>query len=171
MWRKQEDPDRVHAVGQALRAQCRAVGIPFIANDSISLAQVLDADGVHLGQDDGNVTQARRMLGPDALIGLSVSKPEHWQAYEAMAVDYVGLGPFAITTTKPDARQPLGADGTQALRQGWDRVPAVSIGGISLDQAPAALRTGVQGIAVVSAIAGAPDPKTAAQKLAALIQS
>ena len=159
------DGARALELGQALRALCAAAGVPFVVNDSVEMAQALNADGVHLGQGDGCPVQARRALGGQALIGLSVSLRAHWQTYAAQAVDYVGLGPFATTQTKPDARAPLGCSGLAALREGWAQVPSLAIGGIDLDSAAQALSSGVDGLAVIRAIAGAPDPRRAVESL------
>ncbi len=145
--------------------------VPWMQNDDLGKALSFGSDGLHLGQSDGDPKQAREQLGPDAIIGLSVSKPEHWAKYDPRYVDYVGIGPFAATQTKPDARQPLGAEGIRQLRQGYEHVPSVAIGGIDEMNAREALSSGVDGIAVVSAIAKADDPAAATRNLAALVQS
>lgn len=145
--------------------------VPWIHNDSVKEAKSFAADGVHLGQTDGDPKEAREKLGPDAIIGLSISKPEDWAKYDTRYVDYVGIGPFAATQTKRDARQPLGAEGIRELRKGYEHVPAVAIGGIDEINALEALSSGVDGIAVVSAIAKADDPAAATRNLAALVKS
>ena len=156
-------------LGHELRALCREAQVPFIANDDVELALALDADGVHLGQGDGDPQRARWQLGDKAIIGLSVSEPDHWGAFDPLVVDYVGLGPFAPTSTKPDARKALGPEGLARLVK--SDVPSVAIGGISHANAGEALATHVDGLAVVSAIAGAADPELAARNLFALVQS
>ena len=128
----------------------------LIWNDDINKAQ--GHTGVHLGQGDSDPKEAREKLGPHAIIGLSISQPEHWAKYDTRYVDYVGIGPFATTQTKPDARQPLGVEGIRALRQGYEHVPAVAIGGITEANAKEALSAGVDGIAMVSAITAAKHP-------------
>ena len=143
--------------------------VPLIWNDN--WIEAVKADGLHLGQTDGDPKQAREKLGPEAIIGLSVSEPSHWRKYDPRYVDYVGLGPFATTQTKPDTRKPLGVDGIRKLREGYEHVPAVAIGGIDENNALEALGSGVDGIAVVSAIAKARDPALATRNLAALVRS
>ena len=150
---------------QGLRPQ-----LPVFGNDDWRLGARFGGN-LHLGQTDGDVREARRLLGPEAIIGLSVSDPSHWGQYDPRAVDYVGIGPFAATQTKPDVRKPLGAAGIRKLRQGYEDVPAVAIGGIDAGNALEALGSGVDGIAVVSAIAKAPDPAAVTRTLAALVQS
>ena len=157
--------DQMVALGTILRAQCGQAGVPFIVNDSVELAQTLTADGVHLGQSDGDPLAARRILGSQALIGQSISQGDHWTAFDPAVVDYVGLGPFAATQTKPDARSALGLAGLKALRAGFESIPAVAIGGIDAANMAVARSGGVHGIAVVSAISRAPDPQATAQAL------
>ncbi len=157
------------SAGRTLRAQCAAAGVPFLVNDDLDLALALDADGLHLGQGDGDPQAARAALGPQAILGLSISSPDHWASYRADCVDYAGLGPYADTVTKPDHRAPLGHRGMQRLRALRPEVPAVAIGGVGLSNLHQALTTSVDGVAVVSALTSADKPAEQARTLAALI--
>ena len=124
-------------------------------------------DGVHLGQSDASVAQARALLGPDALIGLTANTPAHLDAIRALpagTVDYVGVGVIRPTSTKPDHPPALGIDGFRALAAS-SPVPAVAIGGIGIADVAALRRAGAAGVAVVSALCAAENPRTAARAL------
>jgi len=144
-------------------------GIPLLINDRIDVALSARADGVHIGQTDMPYPDARRLLGPDALIGLSVETAE--QAAEAAAwdCDYLGVGPIFATATKPDAAPAWGLERFTALRT-TSRHKLVAIGGLNASNAAAVTAAGADGIAVVSAICSAPDPRAAAAGLCRLIQ-
>ncbi|KHK97224.1 thiamine-phosphate diphosphorylase [Microbacterium mangrovi] len=121
-------------------------------------------DGVHLGQNDPSATRARTELGPDAVVGLTANRPEHFAAVSALppgTVDYFGVGVIRPTATKPDHPEPLGIAGFAALA-GASPLPCVAIGGITASDARALRDAGAAGIAVVSAICAASDPRTAA---------
>jgi thiamine-phosphate pyrophosphorylase len=153
-------------VGEAVRVRelLRPRGIKLIVNDRIDVALAAGADGVHLGQTDLPPSLARRMLGPDAIVGLSIENLRQLDDPECRAADYLGVGPVFATTTKPDAAAPLGLDGLREVVRRAD-LPVGAIGGIDAGNAPAVLRTGVDGICVVSAILGSDDPGAAAQVL------
>ncbi|MDQ4214150.1 bifunctional hydroxymethylpyrimidine kinase/phosphomethylpyrimidine kinase [Microbacterium capsulatum] len=124
-------------------------------------------DGIHLGQSDASVSAARSLLGPDAIIGLTANTPEHLDAVRALpegTVDYLGVGVIHPTTTKPDHPAPLGVAGFAAFAAA-SPLPCVAIGGIDRDDVAALRRAGAAGVAVVSAICAAPDPRIAARKL------
>lgn len=154
------------ALAEAARALVSALapfGVPLIVNDRIEVATASGAAGVHLGQGDESPAKARALLGPSALIGLSVEAPAH--AAEAdPAADYLGAGPLRATTTKPDAAAPLGLEGVAATIR-LARRPVVVIGGVVADDAPELKAAGAAGLAVVSAIASAPEPEAAARAL------
>ena len=163
--------ERVSACAPVLDA-ARTAGAPLLINDDVDLAATLQADGVHLGQDDLDPETARAHLGPAAIIGWSVGTDTErdrllaLQAGAPDALDYIGVGPAFTTATKADAGQALGPDGIAALTKGLS-LPAVAIGGIDRARAPALARTGIAGIAVVSALSQAPDP---AAESAAILQ-
>lgn len=148
----------------------RAHGVPFVVNDHVDVALAAGADGVHIGQRDLPADIARRLLGPDALIGLSVSNLEETAEADALAgiVDYLGAGPVYATPTKTDASAPCGIDGLAVIRAAT-RLPTVAIGGIQAHNAAEVMRAKPAGLAVVSAICKAPDPREAAASLAATI--
>ncbi len=164
-------PEAALAAGRTLRAQCAAAGVAFLVNDDLDLALALDADGLHLGQGDGDPQAARAALGGQAILGLSISTAEHWASYQGDCVDYVGLGPYAATATKPDHGAPLGRAGLRRLRAQNPGVPAVAIGGLGPQNMREALTAGVDGVAVVSALTAAARPAEQAQSLAALIEA
>ena len=141
-------------------------GLPFIVNNRIDLALALDADGVHIGQRDLPVPAVRAMIGPDRILGLSVSNADQLRAVDAALVDYLGMGPVFPTISKLNAPPVLGVDGFAALAS-QSPLPVVAIGGLDVERARLVRATGAaSGIAVVSAICGAEDPEAAARALA-----
>lgn len=141
-------------------------GVPFIVNNRIDLALALDADGVHIGQRDLPVPAVRSMIGPDRILGLSVSNADQLRAVDAALVDYLGMGPVFPTISKLNAPPVLGVDGFAALAS-RSPLPVVAIGGLDAERARLVRATGAAGgIAVVSAICGAEDPEAAARALA-----
>ena len=142
-------------------------GVPLLVNDRLDVALACGADGVHLGQCDLDVRHARRLAGPGFLIGQSVHRPEEIAGVHALptgTVDYLGIGPVFPTGTKSDARPALGLDALADLRA-RTALPCVGIGGIDTRNAPSVWATGVDGLAVVSAICKAPDPGAVAANL------
>jgi thiamine-phosphate pyrophosphorylase len=144
--------------------------VRLIVNDAVDVAQLTGADGVHVGQDDLPADEVRALLGPEALIGVSVGSATELDAVLALpagTVDLVGLGPVWSTPTKPDAGTALGLDGTRdlAARARAGGLTSVAIGGISAGTAAAVAGTGVDGICVVSDICAAADPAAAARVL------
>lgn len=154
--------EEARALVEALRPR----GVPVIVNDRVDVAIAAGADGVHIGQGDLAVADVRRLVGDRVFVGLSVTNVAEARALDARLVDYAGIGPVFGTPSKPDAASPLGVEGTRAVCAVL-RVPAVAIGGIGFTNAPAVLGTGVAGIAVISAICTADEPRFAASQLAA----
>lgn len=150
-----------------LRQICRAGKVPLIINDNIAVAKKIGADGVHLGQSDASVAQARKALGPEAIIGLSIETLEQAQAAAALDVDYIAASPVFATPTKTDLAEPLGLIGLRAIRKLTDK-PLIAIGGINIDNARAVLEAGADGLATVSALVAAPDPCQAARRFCSL---
>ena len=150
-------------IAAALRGATREHGALLLVNDRLDLALAVDADGVHLGQDDMPVATARAILGPDALIGLSITDPAQLEALDVRDADYLGVGAVFPTGSKADARY-TGLELLAAARAAVD-VPIVAIGGITLANAAAAVLAGADVAAVISAIAAAPDPGLAARQL------
>ena len=157
------------ALAEALLAHTRAAGVPLLINDHVDVALASGADGVHLGQADLPLAAARRLLGPQAIIGLSISQAGHLAGADAALADYYGIGPVYPTTTKPDADPVLGLDALHALAQQGGK-PCVAIGGITLANAASVMASSVDGIAVVSAICAADDPRAAAAALRLMVK-
>ncbi|MGQ4275212.1 thiamine phosphate synthase [Terrihabitans sp. B22-R8] len=152
--------------GRALRGLLKGRGIPLIINDRVDVALAVEADGVHLGQDDMGARDARRAAGPDLILGLSIGSPDEFEASrdDLPFVDYVGIGPVRGTSTKSDAGAAIGIDGFARVRKLVDR-PVVAIGGLAQSQIGDLIAQGADGVAVVSAICGSADPQAAARDL------
>ncbi len=153
------------AQARALRALLAACRIPLVINDRIDVALACGADGVHLGQGDMPVEDARRLLPPEVFIGWSVETPQDVQRAQGLPVDYLGVSPVFATPTKTDTARPWGLEGLRAARAAT-RLPLVAIGGIHAGNAREVLAHGADGLAVVSAICSAPSPRDAAAQLA-----
>lgn len=147
-----------------LRSVLAPCGVPLIINDRIDVALASDADGVHIGQSDMPFAIARRLLGPEKIIGLSVENFAQIEAANALDVDYIGVSPVFATLTKTDTAAPFGIEG---LRRAVELSvhPAVGIGGMNAATAAEVMSAGADGIAVVSAIVGAASPRKAAENL------
>jgi thiamine-phosphate pyrophosphorylase len=154
---------------RALKSVLEPLGVPLIVNDRVDVAHAAGV-GCHLGQSDLPAAAARAILGPDAILGVSLDDPEQARAIDPARVDYVAHGPFAATATKADAGGATGAEGLAATRR-LTGLPLVAIGGINARNAAAALRAGADGIAVVSAIITAAEPETASGELRAAIDA
>ncbi len=156
-------------LARALLPRLEAAGVPLVVNDRVEEALALGADegrvGVHVGQGDLPVRQVRARLGPAAVLGLSVRRPEEAAAAPAGLVDHLGVGPVFATATKANAPDPIGPEGVAAVRAVTD-LPLVGIGGITAARAGAVIAAGAQGVAVVSAIAGQADPAAATAEIA-----
>lgn len=155
---------------QALRELTRAAGIPFIVNDRVDIALAVDADGVHVGQDDLPARIARRLMGPGKIIGVSASNLQEALEAEAEGADYIGAGPVFATPTKPDAAPPIGLEGLAEICRRVS-IPVVAIGGIHEGNAGSVIEAGAAGVAVVSAIVAAPDVEHAARRLRAVVEA
>lgn len=153
-------------LGRAVRELTRAHDALFIVNDRVDVARIVDADGVHVGQDDISCQDARLLLGPDRLIGVSTETPDEARAAVQAGADYLGVGAVYKARSKDDAGY-IGLDGLSAIAKSVS-IPIVAIGGIDAERAPAALAHGAHGIAVVSAVMKADDPQEAARALAKL---
>jgi thiamine-phosphate pyrophosphorylase len=153
----------------ALRTLTRGRGVALIINDHIDLALAVDADGAHVGQDDLPPAVARRLIGPEKILGVSVSTRQEFAAVDCSGVDYLGVGPIFPTGSKFDAAAPSGLAFLAEIVARSPR-PVVAIGGISLELAPEVYRTGVAGIAVIAALSQASDPAAAARTLRAAAQ-
>lgn len=145
-----------------LKEKLRGTGVPLIINDRVDVALAVDADGVHIGQSDMDYPTARKLLGKEKIIGLSVESFEDIEVANRLDVDYIGVSPVFATPTKTDTAKPFGIDG---LREAVKRSvhPTVAIGGMNLANVNEVMNTGTDGVAVVSAIMGADNPKQVAE--------
>lgn len=141
---------------------CHRYDVPLLVNDRLDIALLSGADGVHLGQDDIPVAEARKLAGEDFIIGATAHNVKEALAAEMAGADYLGCGAVFTTTTKIDT-VPLGLDGLKAIREAV-RIPIVGIAGITAENYPQVLATGANGAAVVSAILGADDITGAVSK-------
>jgi thiamine-phosphate pyrophosphorylase len=160
---KDAGDDEIVAAGRRFARAAAAHGALFILNDRPDLAVVIGADGVHIGQDDVPVAEARAIVGADRLVGLSTHSPEQVDAAAGADVDYIGVGPVHATPTKPGRP----AVGVELVRYaaGHSSVPFFAIGGISPANVRAVRTAGATRIAVVRAVTEAPDPAAAARRL------
>jgi thiamine-phosphate pyrophosphorylase len=140
----------------ALRQTAAKAGVLFIVNDRCDLALAVDADGVHLGQGDLPLDLARKVMGPDKLIGISTHNPDQVREATAGKPDYLGFGPIFKPGSKQDHDPVVGLAGLRAMRR-LTSLPVFAIGGIQIDQAGEVMRAGANGVAVISAILKAPD--------------
>jgi thiamine-phosphate pyrophosphorylase len=154
----------------ALKALLAPSGVPLIINDRVDVALAAGAEGVHVGQEDMPCAMVRRLLGPRAIIGLSVETWEDVERARDLDVDYLGVSPVFPTPTKTDTKAAWGLEGIRRIRARV-RQPLVAIGGLNAGNAAAAVRAGADAIAVVSAICASADPRQAARDLDACIRA
>ncbi len=168
---KKVDAREFVEVARSVRELAREAGIPFIVNDRVDVALAVEADGVHVGQHDIPAGIARRLLGPDKIVGLSATNVQ--QALEAEkegVVDYLGVGPIFPfpTVIKPDASPPMELERLAEIARSVS-IPIVGIGGIEAGNAEAVIEAGADGVAVVHAVAWAEDVAGAARELLAIV--
>lgn len=144
-------------------------GIPLIINDRIDIAYACDAEGIHLGDDDLPISVAREILGEDKIVGASAATLEEALALEAEGADYLGVGAVFPTGTKTDADQ-VTLEQLARIKENV-KIPVVAIGGIDAGNAPLVMKTGVDGVAVVSAIMAREDIRAAASYLAEILKT
>jgi thiamine-phosphate pyrophosphorylase len=155
-------------LAERLRRRCRETGVTFVVNDRVDLALAVDADGVHLGQDDLPPAVARPLLRPGMILGRSTHSAAEARAAQADAADYVAVGSMFATATKPDFRL-VGPDLIRAVRPEI-RAPLVGIGGITVENVGDVIRAGADGAAVISAVCAADDPAAAVRRFLDAIQ-
>jgi len=167
--RNKIDPKPLVAAQAAMLCELlKPYNIPFLVNDYVDIARDVGADGAHIGQGDITPAEARKILGEDAILGLTAFTEEQIGAVDPAVIDYIGTGPFFPTQT--DKGKPvLGAEKFAALIKS-SPVPVVGIGGITVDNAEQVLDAGANGLAMMRAISAADDPCEAAQEFAKLIE-
>ena len=154
---------------RAIKKALADSGVPFVVNDRVDVAMAADADGVHLGQDDMAVEDARQLLGPDAIVGLSIKSVAEAEAAPLALIDYVGSGGVYVTASKQQNNPPIGPAGLAriiaALRCRAPDLPVCGIAGIDANNAGEVIAAGADGVAIISALSLTPDPAAAARTL------
>ncbi|MGW9526500.1 thiamine phosphate synthase [Paenibacillus terrae] len=151
-------------LARRLQDQCRRMGIPFIVNDDVELALELDADGVHIGQDDESADSVRERIG-NRILGVSTHTVEEARRAILQGADYLGVGPIYPTISKDDANAVQGPAILHELRKAGMDVPIVGIGGITVDRVEEVVRAGADGVAVISAVTQAEQVRAAVEEL------
>ena len=157
--------DEKLAFAKSCQQLCHTFNVPFIVNDDVALAKRIDADGVHVGQDDLSAISVREQIGADKIIGVSVHSIE--EATQAMAdrADYVGMGPIYETHSKDDAQPVSGTVQLEKVRKLFPNLPIVGIGGITSENLKDVFAHGADGISLISAIASADDSESATRSI------
>lgn len=158
---------------RALRKALVRLGVPLLINDRIDVALAAGADGVHIGQDDMAPEDARRFLGREAIIGLTIQSVEQAKAAPLEILNYIGIGGVYTTTSKNSTRAPIGPEGLREIaaivRARAPGFPICGIAGITAENASAVIEAGADGVAVISALSMAADPSEAARHLRAVV--
>ena len=159
---KDATDDEVRLIAIEAQQLCQKFGATFIIDDRVALVKELQADGVHLGKNDMPIAEARRLLGPDYIIGGTANTFEDVKSHYESGADYIGCGPFRFTTTKQKLSPVLGLDGYRRIiiemRAAHIDIPIVAIGGITKEDIPAILATGITGIALSGTVLRAANP-------------
>jgi thiamine-phosphate pyrophosphorylase len=158
----------IYDISLRLAQAARKAGVQFIVNDHADIAVAVDADGVHLGQEDLPIEGAKKLMAAGKIIGISTHSVELARAAEAAGADYIGFGPLFPTATK-DAG-PLQGIGNLSIIRKSVAIPIVGIGGINGENVQDVIKAGADGAAVISAVLSAPDPKMAAEEMVRLIR-
>ncbi|MED4017439.1 thiamine phosphate synthase [Sutcliffiella cohnii] len=152
-------------LGARLKELCNEYEVPFIVNDDVELAIQLDADGVHIGQEDGNITSIREKIGNEKIVGVSTHNVEEALRAVELGADYIGVGPMYFTSTKKDIEEVKGPSVITAIREAGVTLPIVGIGGINISNAKEVVEAGADGVAVISAISKAENVEETVIKL------
>ena len=166
---KDATDDEFLRTGKEVRKLCNQYNATFIIDDRVELVREIGADGVHLGKNDMPISEARQILGNDIIIGGTANTIEDIAMHHKASANYIGLGPFRFTTTKVKLSPTLGLEGYQSIMQkvreaGID-IPVVAIGGITAEDIPALMQTGIAGIALSGAILRADNPREEIRKM------
>lgn len=151
-------------LGQSLMGRCRSYGVPFVVNDDVELALTLEADGLHIGQEDGPTSIIREKFA-GKLLGVSVHNVQEAEEAVKCGADYLGVGPMYFTSTKTDLHEVKGPDVIKEIRAAGITLPIVGIGGIDKERAASVVEAGADGVAVISSISQASCPTVAAREL------
>lgn len=166
--------EEIEPVALKVQALCRQYEAIFIIDDHVELAGKLHADGVHLGKNDMPISEARRILGGSFIIGGTANTFEDIRMHHTVGADYIGCGPFRYTATKKNLSPILGIEGYTdilgQMRKTGIHLPVVAIGGITAEDIPAVMQTGVGGIALSGAVLNAPHPVEEMRKIIRLVQ-
>jgi thiamine-phosphate pyrophosphorylase len=169
---KDATDEEVRPIALVAQRLCHEAGATFIIDDRVGLVRELHADGVHLGQNDMPIREARRLLGDGFIIGGTANTFDQVRAHYESSADYIGCGPFRFTTTKQKLAPVLGLDGYRTIisemEEAHIHIPIVAIGGITEEDIPDILQTGVSGIALSGTVLRADDP---VQKMKQLINT
>ncbi len=171
---KDATDDEVRPIAIEAQRLCREKGATFIIDDRVALVKELHADGVHLGKEDMPIAEARQILGDDYIIGGTANTLDDVRRHYASGANYIGCGPFRFTTTKKRLSPILGLDGYKSIVEGMKRegidLPIVAIGGITADDVPSILATGVTGIALSGAILNANNPVDETRRFVGMVR-
>ncbi len=161
------------ALARQMKRTLADIGVPFVVNDRVDVALVAEANGVHVGQDDLPAMEARQLLGPEAIVGLSHKTPAEVAASSVEMLSYAAIGGIFPTTSKEQGASGLEAfaDMAQAMRARAPGLPIVGIAGITAGNAAAVIGAGADGVAVISAVCGADDPEGATRELRAVVDA
>ncbi len=170
---KKSDTRAMIDSARAVKAALAPFHVPLLINDRVDVALAAGADGVHVGQTDMAPEDARRLLGPEAIIGLSIKSVALAEAAPIELIDYVGIGGVYATTSKDNPNPPIGVDGLRRIvdvfRRRDPKFPSCAIAGINAANAGATIAAGADGVSVISALSLAPDPTVAATTMRALV--
>ena len=167
---KRASSGELYSSAQQIAESVRNAGGLFIVNDRADVARAMDADGVHLGQDDLPVESARTLLGPDKMIGYSTHVLEQVREADRSSADYIAFGPVFSTTSKENSGPVVGLEGLREARK-ITRKPLVAIGGITLENARAVIEAGADSVAVIGALVSAPDIRSRAEEFLERVRS
>lgn len=162
-------PDReLYEFASRIMQACSRRGACCIINDRVDIALAVDADGVHIGADDLPVTVARRLLGDGRVLGATARDPETAQRHEAAGATYLGVGPAYSTGSKDGLPSPLGPEGIARVAAAVS-IPVIAVAGITASRVPELIAAGAYGVAVISAVSKADDPRAATEELLAAL--
>jgi thiamine-phosphate pyrophosphorylase len=172
---KRSDTRAMVEEARAIKAALAPFAIPFVVNDRVDVALAGGADGVHIGPDDMTVEDARALLGPEAIIGLSIKTVDEAATAPVRLIDYAGIGGIFATTSKQQKSPPIGTEGfarvAEVLRRRAPALPLCGIAGIDAGNAAAVIAAGADGVAVISALSLNPDPAAATRGLREIVDA